>query len=102
MIRRPPRATLFPYTTLFRSAALEEVRKAKAAGVRGTAQTCPHYMALTADGYDEPDPTRCACFVISPPLRSAADVDPLWAGLRSEEPTPELQSPQYLVCRLLA
>jgi dihydropyrimidinase len=61
--------------------ALEEVRRGKAAGVRVTAETCPHYLTLTAAVYDEPDPTRCACFVISPPLRSAADRDALWAGL---------------------
>jgi dihydropyrimidinase len=35
----------------------------------------------TEERYDEPDPTRCACFVISPPLRSWADRDALWAGL---------------------
>lgn len=63
------------------AAALDEVRRAKAAGVRVTAETCPHYLVLTEECYDEPDPTRCACFVISPPLRSAADRDALWSGL---------------------
>ena len=63
------------------AAALDEVRRAKAAGVRVSAETCPHYLVLTEACYDEPDPTRCACFVISPPLRSAADRDALWAGL---------------------
>ena len=63
------------------AAALDEVRRAKAAGVRVTAETCPHYLALTESCYDEPDPARCACFVISPPLRSAADRDALWEGL---------------------
>jgi dihydropyrimidinase len=63
------------------AAALDEVRRAKAAGVRVTAETCPHYLVLTEECYDEPDPTRCACFVISPPLRSAADRDALWTGL---------------------
>ena len=63
------------------AAALDEVRRAKAAGVRVTAETCPHYLALTDARYDEPDPVRCACYVISPPLRSAADRDALWAGL---------------------
>ena len=57
------------------AAALAEVRIAKAAGVRVTAETCPHYLVLTEERYEEPDPTRCACFVISPPLRSAADRD---------------------------
>jgi dihydropyrimidinase len=63
------------------AAALDEVRRAKAAGVRVTAETCPHYLVLTEDRYDEPDPTRCACFIIAPPLRSAADRDALWEGL---------------------
>jgi dihydropyrimidinase len=63
------------------AAALDEVRRAKAAGVRVTAETCPHYLTLTEAAYDEPDPVRCACFVISPPLRSAADRDSLWTGL---------------------
>ena len=63
------------------AAALDEVRRAKAAGVRVTAETCPHYLTLTEAEYEEPDPTLCACFVISPPLRSAADRDALWAGL---------------------
>ncbi len=63
------------------AAALDEVRRAKAAGVRVTAETCPHYLTLTDAAYDEPDPVRCACYVISPPLRSAADRDALWTGL---------------------
>jgi dihydropyrimidinase len=63
------------------AAALDEVRRAKAAGVRVTAETCPHYLVLTEERYDEPDPVRCACFVISPPLRSATDRDALWEGL---------------------
>jgi dihydropyrimidinase len=63
------------------AAALEEVRRAKAAGVRASAETCPHYLTLTEERYEDPDPTRCACFVISPPLRSAADRDALWTGL---------------------
>ena len=63
------------------AAALDEVRRAKAAGVRVTAETCPHYLTLTEERYDDPDPVSCARFVISPPLRSAADRDALWAGL---------------------
>jgi dihydropyrimidinase len=63
------------------AAALDEVRRSKAAGVRVTAETCPHYLTLTEERYDEADPIRCACFVISPPLRSEADRDALWAGL---------------------
>ncbi|HEY7523653.1 MAG TPA: dihydropyrimidinase [Candidatus Limnocylindrales bacterium] len=63
------------------AAALDEVRRARAVGVRVSAETCPHYLVLTEDRYDEPDPTRCACYVISPPLRSVTDRDALWAGL---------------------
>ena len=53
----------------------------RAAGVRVSAETCPHYLVLTEERYDDPDPVSCACFVISPPLRSPADRDALWAGL---------------------
>jgi dihydropyrimidinase len=63
------------------AAALDEVRRAKEAGVRVTAETCPHYLTLTEERYDDPDPIRCAGYVIAPPLRSAADRDALWAGL---------------------
>jgi dihydropyrimidinase len=64
------------------AAALDEVRRAKAAGVRVTAETCPQYLTLTEQWYDdEPDPVRCAGYIISPPLRSLADQDALWAGL---------------------
>ena len=63
------------------AAALEEVRRAKAAGVRVTAETCPHYLVLTEERYDDPDPVSCARYVISPPLRTPADRDALWAGL---------------------
>jgi dihydropyrimidinase len=63
------------------AAALDEVRRAKAVGVRVTAETCPHYLTLTDERYDEPDPIRCAGYVISPPLRSTSDLDALWAGL---------------------
>ena len=63
------------------AAALDEVRRAKAAGVRVSAETCPHYLTLTDERYDDPDPVRCAGYVISPPLRTTADRDALWAGL---------------------
>ena len=63
------------------AAALDEVRRARAGGVRVTAETCPHYLVLTEERYLDPDPVSCARFVISPPLRSAADRDALWVGL---------------------
>ena len=60
--------------------ALEEVRRAKASGVHASAETCPHYLALTDDLYAGPVDESIR-YVISPPLRSAADRDALWAGL---------------------
>jgi dihydropyrimidinase len=63
------------------AAALDEIRRAKAAGVRASAETCPHYLVLTDERYDDPDPVSCARFVIAPPLRTPADRDALWAGL---------------------
>jgi dihydropyrimidinase len=62
-------------------AALEQVRLAKASGVRAHAETCPHYLALTRDRYDAPDFETVAGSVISPPLRSVEDEGSLWAGL---------------------
>src|SRR3712207_9151403 len=87
MIRRPPRSTLFPYTTLFRSALAhaldlldvlvdDRARIAVAQPERGLA----HHLAQ---------------------LRPARGRDARGRGPRSEEHTSELQSRQYLVCRLL-
>src|SRR5258708_18009924 len=72
MIRRPPRSTLFPYTTLFRSAI--DLRPALSA----KAQRCPEGRSCSKS-YTQ--------------LRGSAQ--------RSEEHTSELQSPDHLVCRLL-
>src|SRR3712207_7557368 len=94
MIRRPPRSTLFPYTTLFRSSHPNIVRTYDYGQADGL-----HYLALEwADG--EP----LAEFVtrsghLAPPL-VAKIVEQIGAA-RSEEHTSELQSRQYLVCRLL-
>jgi dihydropyrimidinase len=65
------------------AAALGHVRKARAGGVRAHAETCPHYLALTEERYVSGDDATAARFVISPPLRSPADQDALWAGLAS-------------------
>src|SRR3712207_8993048 len=84
MIRRPPRSTLFPYTTLFRSNLLS------AAVVPG-ADDLPAYCRVL--GYVRP----AINFEIRLPTQN-------WNGkfyVRSEEHTSELQSRQYLVCRLL-
>src|SRR5438445_7712889 len=68
MIRRPPRSTLFPYTTLFRSAA---------------------------------PASECRCRPLPSARRSSFPTPDCRSALRSEEHTSELQSRQYLVCRLL-
>src|SRR2546429_7049159 len=84
MIRPPPRSTLFPYTTLFRSARdRSDVARADglADGARPRAALCPTGAAL---------PDRCL---------AALPERPDWR--RSEGPTPELQSRLHLVCRLL-
>src|SRR3712207_6867842 len=116
MIRRPPRSTLFPYTTLFRSVAAEE-KGVPATALGGTIQ---------ADILKEYIAQKEWCFPIDPAMRLLGDMVewcskemPRWhpisisgyhireAGstaaqeLRSEEHTSELQSRQYLVCRLL-
>src|SRR5437762_5608786 len=72
MIRRPPRSTLFPYTTLFRS--LSDVRELDEVQVVRVSPLDTHRLAPAGSG--------------GPPTRS-------------EEHTSELQSPMYLVCRLL-
>src|SRR3712207_8049456 len=77
MIRRPPRSTLFPYTTLFRSAA------------KGPTVHARFFIPIPSDSVD--GATRV------PLPRDKASL----CVRRSEEHTSELQSRQYLVCRLL-
>src|SRR5688572_32198868 len=79
MIRRPPRSTLFPYTTLFRSI----VRDILAMGARPVGVMDP----LRFGAADHEDTRRVLPGVV--------------AGIRSEEHTSELQSQSNLVCRLL-
>src|SRR3712207_8778106 len=81
MIRRPPRSTLFPYTTLFRSAPPDTSARPRAA------DSPPRADVPARPGR----PARS-------PLRAEVSARP---RLRSEEHTSELQSRQYLVCRLL-
>src|SRR3712207_8446158 len=83
MIRRPPRSTLFPYTTLFRSPGLHAQRQALQHGVKVTGCTV-HFV-------DEGCDTGPIIMQAAVPVRDE----------RSEEHTSELQSRQYLVCRLL-
>src|SRR3712207_7245732 len=90
MIRRPPRSTLFPYTTLFRSLEVPPV-DAAAQVVRDPPDGLVHLGPLSFFGCrgHQIDTSPAVAFV-------RAGVD-----LRSEEHTSELQSRQYLVCRLL-
>src|SRR3712207_6902814 len=85
MIRRPPRSTLFPYTTLFRSVG--EVVAAEGNGDDA------------AEDEDPRDGSQRA--VAAEHVLRDRDVGAVRDGVRSEEQTSELQSRQYLVCRLL-
>jgi len=62
--------------------ALDAVAEAKARGEPVFAETCPHYLTFTDALYADPDEAEVIKRVISPPLRTSADVDELWAGLR--------------------
>src|SRR5207253_10955292 len=83
MLRRPPRSTLFPYTTLFRSACRR--------GHRASVRRCPSPIWTTWKAARWRSPCRCG----HPSPVSASP------SARSEEHTSELQSRGHLVCRLL-
>src|SRR3712207_7743466 len=85
MIRRPPRSTLFPYTTLFRSRELAVLLQPERAGRKRMGQQSAGRRERTR-GRDTDHLAACG-------REDGAD--------RSEEHTSELQSRQYLVCRLL-
>src|SRR3712207_7326572 len=87
MIRRPPRSTLFPYTTLFRSAE-QDLTALGLALERGAHPVDERQVALEVR-----DEAR--------DVRELGELGERGAALRSEEHTSELQSRQYLVCRLL-
>src|SRR5690242_21493137 len=91
MTRRPPRSTLFPYTTLFRSQGL------------GAALLTPTTLAIISATYPDPRERNMAVGVWSAVGALALALGPLLGGLisRSEEHTSELQSHVNLVCRLL-
>src|SRR5437762_9356194 len=84
MIRRPPRSTLFPYTTLFRSQRLD-------------LRVAVHQLGGQAVAVLRDDAKR-RCLLA---LRERAPAGEGQCERRSEEHTSELQSPMYLVCRLL-
>src|SRR5438445_3984719 len=80
MIRRPPRSTLFPYTTLFRSS-----------GLASLASSSTLLAGYELAEYDNSSNKDTGAFLSGS----------IMTGTRSEEHTSELQSRQYLVCRLL-
>src|SRR5258708_27590471 len=87
MIRRPPRSTLFPYTTLFRSHRSGQTGRSRSR----------HLASDVARGSRAAFLSRRAATAGTPDgLRR-----PIATGSRSEEHTSELQSPDHLVCRLL-
>src|SRR3712207_7319514 len=95
MIRRPPRSPLFPYTTLFRSRRRRRRLDADVhdfAGLRGAGEV---------DGRVPPRTPAQERTVVARPLHENLLDEPDAAVVRSEEHTSELQSRQYLVCRLL-
>src|SRR5687767_15318433 len=89
MIRRPPRSTLFPYTTLFRS--LGRRRGAATCAVSSPASSLVLAYARSID----------ASIARVSTISAAWDSGPQGSVERSEEHTSELQSLAYLVCRLL-
>src|SRR3712207_8867797 len=91
MIRRPPRSTLFPYTTLFRSSTPREAPRAPRRGAGASARSPPRRRRARVAHSRRRAPAGGAS------LRARPDV----ARRRSAEHTSELQSRQYLVCRLL-
>src|SRR3712207_8246496 len=91
MIRRHPRSTLFPYTTLFRSK--ESQRR-----TRGYAKE--DWLRIKAEGEDV-EARFAAAMQAGVPADSEQAMDLAEEHRRSEEHTSELQSRQYLVCRLL-
>src|SRR2546426_4143871 len=86
MIRRPPRSTLFPYTTLFRSAGSEKAVMCRFFGREAAFPQGPLLLAHS---------------LRVPVMLLASSSGPCGKAARSEEHTSELQSPCNLVCRLL-
>src|SRR3712207_7516096 len=93
MIRRPPRSTLFPYTTLFRSLHLQPELSCLWRELRN--------QALHLLGPYRPSFAHFLSPSLTTPRTTPAEACRWQPGTRSEEHTSELQSRQYLVCRLL-
>src|SRR3712207_8107955 len=91
MIRRPPRSTLFPYTTLFRSFMLDVHERVQV-----------FRQKIKSGEIDDQDPIKLTAAEIASETRLLCfDEFHVTDIARSEEHTSELQSRQYLVCRLL-
>src|SRR5690348_18102726 len=92
MIRRPPRSTLFPYTTLFRSVAAAQGGKVDPAYMAYANASLSNLGGLGVDRFQA---------LLTPPQASVLSLGSIRQRPRSEEHTSELQSPVHLVCRLL-
>src|SRR3712207_8973129 len=97
MIRRPPRSTLFPYTTLFRSAPVARDPRSWLASSAAARDGRSRNRSVGTDGDVLADTDRGT----EPSRPTSPSGSRLGASSRSEEHTSELQSRQYLVCRLL-
>src|SRR3712207_7394461 len=101
MIRRPPRSTLFPYTTLFRSEGTVQPRP-DAENERVGSRVGGGDPGKNGPGVRGDSPELCHC--LDDAHLGGKDLGGRWwhwGPARSEEHTSELQSRQYLVCRLL-
>ena len=109
MIRRPPRSTLFPYTTLFRSPVLPCCRAALPQSFENSAKGVPLGNFSISSKFKSPPkpPDMLANFMLFSYLKTVLRCrhpfshNELISAGRSEEHTSELQSPDHLVCRLL-
>src|SRR3712207_8365978 len=102
MIRRPPRSTLFPYTTLFRSVK-ELLKQADANLVAANDELTPRQERTLEKELGVPviDRTAIVLDIFADHAATAEGKLQVELAQRSEEHTSELQSRQYLVCRLL-
>src|SRR3712207_7939408 len=99
MIRRPPRSTLFPYTTLFRSKTAENLLKSFAGESQARTRYTYYSSIAKKEGY-----VQIANIFMETAEQEKEHAKRFYKFLkedRSEEHTSELQSRQYLVCRLL-
>src|SRR3712207_9551043 len=102
MIRRPPRSTLFPYTTLFRSKAIDAALAAKESWSSMSWESRANIFLRAADLISTKYRYHMNGTTMLGQSKNAfqAEIDSACELIRSEEHTSELQSRQYLVCRL--